>query len=137
MEYVFLPKVTTLRKYTDWFLGAYNVSAYTPAVSLDAGTVVREGVAHNSLPLVTLPRILEGVLLCLLMTLVVSYYARSSRQRLPPQPKRLPIIGNLFQLTDKRWLFSQDCKEQFGVSRALTSRMLTKGAWDTRRGHVP
>jgi hypothetical protein len=136
MAYVFLPKVNTVRKCMDWFLGVSNASANTPRVSSDAGSVVREGVAHNSLPLVTFPWLLEGILLCLLMTFVVSY-ARSSRQRLPPQPKRLPIIGNFFQLTDKRWLFSRDCKERFGAYRALTLMMLTKGEWDTtRRDHV-
>ncbi|KAF8484455.1 cytochrome P450 [Russula ochroleuca] len=35
-------------------------------------------------------------------------YARSSRQRLPPQPRRLPIIGNWFQTIDRRWLFSRE-----------------------------
>lgn len=114
MAYVFLPKVNVLREYTDWFLGVCDTSAYTPAVSLDAGSVVRESVSHNSLRLVTLLWLLEGILLCLLTTFVVSY-ARRSRQRLPPQPWCLPIIGNFFQLTDKRWLFSRDCKERFGA----------------------
>jgi hypothetical protein len=95
MANVFPPKLNALKKYTGWFLGVYNASAYTPAASLDGGTVVKEGVVNASLPFATLPLPLKAFLFCLLMTFIVSY-ARSSRQRLPPQPRRLPIIGNFF-----------------------------------------
>jgi hypothetical protein len=116
--------VNTLRKCTGWFLGVHNTSAYAPAVPLDGGTAVMKGVATSSFSLLTLPLPLKGILFGLLVTFIVSY-SRRSRQRLPSQPKSLPIIGNLFQLTDKRWLLSQDCKERFGKYRALICKMLT------------
>ena len=118
MAYDVPPIVNAFRKCTGWFPGAYNASAYTPTVPFDGGTVVMEGVAPNSLSLDTLSLPLRGILFCLLVTFIVSY-ARRSRQRLPPQPRRLSIIGNLFQLTDKSWLVSRDCKERFGEYPAL------------------
>ena len=109
------PLVNALRKRMDWlpFSGLYNSSAYAHAVLSDTGTDLRDRVASNSLSLVTLPFQLNGILFCLLVAVIV-FYTRSSRQRLPPQPRPLPIIGNFFQLTDNKWLFSQDCKDRFG-----------------------
>jgi hypothetical protein len=98
-----------LKKCMGWFPGANDASIYAPAVLWDGVTAEREGVA----PLAALSSPLNGILLCLVTFMIVSY-ARSSRKMLPPHPRRLPIIGNLFQLADKRWLSSQDCKERFG-----------------------
>ncbi|KAF8490143.1 cytochrome P450 [Russula emetica] len=103
------PRVNALKKCMGWFPGANSATAYAPAVLWDGVPAAREGVA----PLVTLSSPLKGILFCLLVTFVVSY-ARSSRKMLPPHPRRLPIIGNLFKLADKRWLSSRDCKERFG-----------------------
>jgi cytochrome P450 len=112
MAYDVAPKVNALRKYAGWLLGVHNASAYAPAVAFDRDTAVGGSLAPNPLPFITLPLPLKGILLCLLVTLIVSY-TRSSWRRLPPQPRRFPIIGNLLQLTDKRWLFSRECKERF------------------------
>ena len=113
MAYDVPPTVNAFRKCTGWFTGANDASAHAPAVPFDGRTAVMESVAPNSLPLVTLLSPLRAILFCLLVTLIAAY-ARRSWQRLPPQPNRLPIIGNFFRLTDKRWLFSRDCKERFG-----------------------
>jgi hypothetical protein len=90
MAYSVPPRINTLKEFTDWFLGVYNASVYAP---LRGGTVEKDGVASSPLSLLTFPLPLKGILFGFLVIFVVSY-ARSSRQRLPPQPRPLPIFSS-------------------------------------------
>jgi hypothetical protein len=49
-------------------------------------------------------------------------------RKLPPHPRRTPIVGNLPQITDKKWLFSRELKEQYGEYREVVHMNTDIGA---------
>ena len=55
----------------------------------------------------------QGILSRLLVTFLRAH------NRPPPQTRRLPILVNLFQLADQRWLFSRERMERIDKYRAL------------------
>ena len=84
------------------------------------GTVsVRDALAPNNiiLRLLSAHALWETKSLGILLGLAIIFaigYIRSPWRKLPPSPRRLPILGNALQLRDKSWLLSKDCKERFG-----------------------
>ncbi|KAI9454045.1 cytochrome P450 [Lactarius psammicola] len=139
MEPRVIPRISGLKKCMGWpLVGAHEASTYAPVPSPTEGNVlIKYRLAPNYLlPLASsnplnlstplslmketiIKSILEdrtlvmGILLALFIVFVVSY-ARSPWRKLPPSPRRTPIIGNVLQLLDKNWLFSKDCKVRFG-----------------------
>jgi hypothetical protein len=63
-----------------------------------------------------------GIVLGLVIFLVVRYI-RSPWRRLPPSPRRLPIIGHALHMRDSCWLQSKDCKERFGQLTPLYTQV--------------
>jgi hypothetical protein len=58
------------------------------------------------------------VLTATLVIIVVVQYVRSPWRKVPSGPKRLPILGNAFQLKNKGWMFESECKQKFGPSNS-------------------
>jgi len=58
---------------------------------------------------------LTVLLLISLAGLCILRYTRSPWRKLPPGPRGLPILGNIRQLNDKRWLTSGKCKALYGT----------------------
>jgi hypothetical protein len=117
-----------------WFPDSHiaSESTYTPANSPGKSVATSEGVPLFSSPswhnVLAAPggsnalitggiyenrAVAMGLLLSLLIFFIISH-ARSPMRKLPPQPRRIPIIGNLTQMSDKKWLFSRELKEQVG-----------------------
>jgi hypothetical protein len=148
-------RVDTLKKWMGIFPIDYEASesTYTPARPLGGGTTPSEQVPLGSPPspfnlLAALggsnASITTGIsesrvvatsaLFCLLLYLIISY-ARSPMRKLPPQPPRAPIVGNLSQMTDKKWLFSRELKEQYSKYMEFVGRILN-GNTAARLGEV-
>ena len=76
--------------------------AFPPSLALIAGCLSVPG-----------PTLLP-FLICL-CGLCYLHYTRSPWRKLPPGPRGIPLLGNLRQLNDKRWLISPECKRAYGT----------------------
>ncbi|KAI0288612.1 cytochrome P450 [Multifurca ochricompacta] len=96
-------RLYTLRKWINikWFPDAYNTSAISSVLKLPIlDTFLKDRT------------LVTGVLLILIFAFITSYLT-SPWRKLPPSPPRIPIVGNMSQLKNKKWLFSSDCKGRF------------------------
>lgn len=70
------------------------------------------------MPIITRYDILLGALTTLLTLALFAWYAAKKRLSYPPGPKRLPIIGNLFNMPSREeWVTYKKWSEEFGMNR--------------------
>ena len=62
--------------------------------------------------------------LCLAVILFVRYL-RSPWRSVPPGPRGLPIIRNVFEIRNKAWVFEEDCQQRYSKLSLSTCAVLT------------
>ncbi|SRR6266478_2584926 len=137
----------TTMKSPAWLRGTVDASTNVSSLPTEGTDLATEAVAPNPVLLrplsaCTIEAIWEnktltaGIILGLLIVFAVGY-TRSPWRKLPPSPRRLPILGNALQLRDKSWLLSKDCKQRFGeFTDYIPKRMLRCLYGHNRRGYV-
>ncbi|KAI0294613.1 cytochrome P450 [Multifurca ochricompacta] len=98
----------------NWFPDVCNTSGYASA---SAPNPVFSAISSVfKLPVLDIfskdRTLVTGLLLTLILVFITSYL-KSPWRKLPPSPPRIPIIGNMSQLKNVKWLFSNDCKGRF------------------------
>jgi hypothetical protein len=108
------------------FIGWFRASTYVSlfpgegtASAIDAVPPISGPILLRSLSISTIKAIRDNSTLTAgfvfgLVIIIAINYTRSPWRKLPPSPRRLPVLGNALQLRDKSWLLSKDCKERFG-----------------------
>ena len=140
--------LATAMKSMGWLRGAIDTSPYVSSLPSEGTLSAIDAAAPNfvllrPLSTPTIKAIWEnktltaGIVLGIAIILTVNYI-RSPWRKLPPSPRRLPIIGNALQLRDKSWLFSKDCKERFGQFTDYIPRGMLRCVYGNfRRSYVP
>ena len=128
--------LATAIKSMGWLRGAVDTPSYVSSLPSERAVSAMDAVAPNvtllqPLGASTMKAIWEaraltaGIVFGLVIIFTVGYI-RSPWRKLPPGPRRLPILGNALHLRDKSWLISKDCKERFGKSTDYIPKRVLK-----------
>ena len=111
--------LTTVVQYISWIHQILGALVHGFSMSVERFLSAVDGRTPKSLTTYTInaiweARTLTAAILLGFIVIFVVYYSNSPWRKLPPSPRGLPIIGNVLQVMDTKWLVSKDCKERFG-----------------------
>jgi hypothetical protein len=131
-----------------WLRGIVDASTYVSSPPSEGLVFVMDAMTPKPILLQSLSAstikaiwdnktLMAGFVLGLFITLSIGY-TRSPWRKLPPSPRRLPILGNALQLRDKSWLLPKDCKQRFGEFSGYITRGMLRCVYENcRRNYVP